>query len=80
MKYKHLFWGLILIATGMLFILNNLGFIHFSWFSFWKLWPVILLFWGITILPIKDIIKYILLIIILISMFFFVNRPPENID
>ena len=52
MKYKPLFWGLILIAIGMLFILGNLGIVHFSWFSFWRLWPVILLFWGITILPV----------------------------
>ena len=78
MKYKHLFWGIILIATGMLFILNNLGIIHFSWFSFWRLWPVILLFWGITILPVKDLVKYILLGIVLISMFLVINRLPEG--
>jgi hypothetical protein len=78
MKYKHLFWGIILIATGMLFILNNLGIIHFSWFSFWRLWPVILLFWGITILPVKDMVKYILLGIVIVSMFLVINRLPEG--
>ena len=78
MKYKHLFWGLILIAIGMLFILNNFGIIHFSWFSFWRLWPVFLLFWGIAILPVKDMVKYILLGVVLISMFFVINRLPEG--
>jgi hypothetical protein len=78
MKYKHLFWGLILIAIGMLFILNNLGFIHFSWYSFWRLWPVILLLWGITILPVKDIVKYVLLGLVLVSMFLFINHMPEG--
>jgi hypothetical protein len=78
MKYKHLFWGLILIAIGMLFILNNLGIVHFSWFSFWRLWPVVLLFWGIAILPVKDLVKYILLGVVLVSMFFVINRLPET--
>ena len=78
MKYKHLFWGLILIAIGMLFILNNFGIIHFSWFYFWRLWPVFLLFWGIAILPVKDMVKYILLGVVLISMFFVINRLPEG--
>jgi len=78
MKYKHLFWGLILIAIGMLFILNNLGIIHFSWYSFWRLWPVILLLWGITILPVKDLVKYVLLGVVLVSMFLFINHMPEG--
>jgi len=78
MKYKHLFWGLILIAIGMLFILNNFGIVHFSWFSFWRLWPVFLLFWGIAILPVKDMVKYILLGVVLVSMFFIINRLPEG--
>jgi hypothetical protein len=78
MKYKHLFWGLILIAIGMLFVLNNLGVVHFSWFSFWRLWPVILLFWGIAILPVKDLVKYILLGIVLVSLFIVINRLPET--
>lgn len=78
MKYKHLFWGLILIAIGMLFILNNFGIIHFSWFSFWRLWPMIFLFWGITILPVKDAIKYVLLGVTLVTMFLIINRIPEG--
>jgi hypothetical protein len=78
MKYKHLFWGLILIAIGLLFILNNFGIIHFSWFTFWRLWPVILLFWGIAILPVKDLVKYILLGIVLVLTFFAINRLPEG--
>jgi len=78
MKYRHLFWGLILIAIGMLFILNNLGVINFSWYSFWRLWPLILLFWGISILPIKDLVKYILLGVVIVSMFLVINRLPEG--
>jgi hypothetical protein len=78
MKYRHLFWGLILITIGLLFILNNFGVISFSWYSFWRLWPVILLFWGISILPVKDTVKYILLGATLVSMIFVINRLPEG--
>ncbi|MCX6245609.1 MAG: DUF5668 domain-containing protein [Bacteroidetes bacterium] len=78
MKYKHLFWGLILITIGLLFILNNLGVIHFSWYSVLRLWPLILLFWGIAILPVKDGIKYTLLGVVLLSTIFIINRIPDN--
>jgi len=78
MKYKHLFWGLILIAIGLLFILNNLGIIHFSWYTFWRLWPLILLFWGIAILPVKDLLKYILLGFVLVLTFLAINYLPEG--
>ena len=78
MKYKHLFWAIILISIGLLFLLGNLGFIHFSWFSFWKLWPVILILWGISILPVRDLIKFILLIVTLGLTILFFNRVPES--
>jgi hypothetical protein len=78
MKYKHLFWAIILIAIGLLFILRNFGVLHFSWFSFWKLWPVILIFWGIAILPIRDVIKYVLLGIVLVLTFLFIDRLTER--
>lgn len=78
MKYKHLFWGIILISIGVLIILANLGIIHFNWFSFWRLWPVIFILWGISILPIKDLYRFILLISIVIITFFIINRLPET--
>ena len=78
MKYRHLFWAVILISVGVLFMLGNFGIIHFSWYSFWRLWPLILVFWGIAILPVKDLYKFILLAIFLIAAILFFNRIPEN--
>ncbi len=78
MKYKHLFWAVILIMIGLLFILRNLNVIHFTWFSFWRLWPLILLFWGISILPIRDAIKYVLLGAVIVFTFLFINRLTER--
>ncbi|MGE5423721.1 MAG: LiaI-LiaF-like domain-containing protein [Syntrophothermus sp.] len=78
MKYKHLFWGIILISIGLLFLLSNLGVLHFSWFTFWRLWPVILILWGISILPIKDLFRFILLVAVVITTFTVINRLPEK--
>lgn len=38
--------GLFLILLGVIFLINN----FFPWLSFWKLWPVLLIFAGIIML------------------------------
>jgi LiaI-LiaF-like transmembrane region len=44
-------WPLILIALGVVFLLNNLGILSWSvWDSIWRLWPVILIAIGLDIL------------------------------
>ena len=78
MKYRYLFWGIILISIGLLFILNNLGIISFSWQAIWSLWPLILIFWGISILPIKGTIKVIILLAVVLGTLLFINRLPDN--
>lgn len=78
MKYKHLFWSIILIGVGILFLLGNLGWIHFSWYNLWKLWPVILIIWGISVLPIKDLFKFILLGVTIICAILIFNRMPNH--
>jgi len=77
MKYRYLFWGIILISIGLLFILNNLGIISFSWQAIWSLWPLILIFWGISILPIKGSIKVIILVAVVLGTLLFINRLPN---
>jgi hypothetical protein len=78
MKYRHLFWAILLISIGLLFMLGNFGIIHFNWFSFWRLWPLILIFWGIAILPIKDLFKFILLIATIALAIIYFNRIDET--
>jgi len=65
MKFRNLFWGIILIFVGTLAILNNLDVIDFAWRKLWNLWPVFLMLWGISILPIKDGIRLGLVVITL---------------
>lgn len=74
MKYGHLFWAIILIAIGGLFLIANIGWIDFHWTTVWRLWPLILIFWGIAILPIRDLIKYILLIGTIVLTIVFFNK------
>jgi len=77
MKYKHLFWALILIAIGLLILFSNFGWLNFHWLSVWRLWPLILIFWGIAILPVKDTIKFILVVITIAFTFLFFNKLAE---
>jgi hypothetical protein len=65
MKAKNIIWGLILVFLGTIFILKNFGVIYFNWHSIFRLWPFIIVFIGITILPVKTWIKIFLAVIAL---------------
>lgn len=66
MKTKNIIWGIVLVIIGVLFILKNLDVIYFSWHSLWRLWPLVLVLIGVTILPVKDAIKVALTIVVLV--------------
>ncbi|MEI7723808.1 MAG: DUF5668 domain-containing protein [Bacteroidota bacterium] len=78
MKYRHVFWAFILIAIGILFMLNNFGVLEFGFRTLWNLWPLILILWGISILPIKDTIKIVALVVVLALTMIFFNRITEK--
>ncbi len=66
---------MILILIGILFTLENLDVIDFDWYNLWRLWPVVLILWGVSVLPVKDIIKVILVFLILAgSVTYMMNR------
>jgi hypothetical protein len=79
MKTKNIIWGLVLVLIGVLFILKNLDIIYFSWHGIWRLWPMLLVLIGVTILPVKDSIKVILSIVVLVAAaFFLVSYPGDS--
>ncbi len=78
MKYRHVFWAFILIAIGILFMLNNFGVLEFGVRTLLNLWPLILILRGISILPIKDGIKIVSLVAVLAVTVIFFNRISEK--
>ena len=80
MSYRKIFWGLLLVLIGILFILKNTGVLFFSWHSMWQLWPVILILWGISLIPVKDWIKLVLSLVTVVITFFAIQQygPKDN--
>jgi hypothetical protein len=78
MKYRHVFWAFILIAIGILFMLNNFGVLEFGVRTLFNLWPLILILWGISILPISDGIKVAALVAVLAVTVIFFNRLADK--
>lgn len=80
MSYRKIFWGLLLVLIGVLFILKNTGVLFFTWHSMWRLWPVILILWGISLIPVKDWIKLLLSVVTVVVTFFAVQTygPKDN--
>ncbi|WP_171682784.1 cell wall-active antibiotics response protein LiaF [Paenibacillus planticolens] len=47
--FQRMIWGLVLVTAGILFLLNQLGFIHVDLaYMFSTYWPVILIFYGLV--------------------------------
>lgn len=65
MKSRNWFLGLIFLAIGVVALLASFDVIDFSWRIAWRLWPLMLVFFGIVILPVKDWLKAVLLVVAL---------------
>lgn len=50
MKTKQLFWGFLLLTIGLLFFADKYAIISVEWNFVWDLWPLVLVFWGISVL------------------------------
>ena len=74
MSYRKIFWGVLLVLIGILFILKNTGVLFFSWHTIFHLWPVILILWGISLIPVKDWIKLLISFLTIIIALFAVQR------
>lgn len=49
----RLIWGALLVAVGVVLLLDNLGVVDISLLSLWKLWPVLIVVTGLSILSLK---------------------------
>ncbi len=80
MNYKKVFWGVVLVLLGVLLILKNTGLIVFSWHAIWQLWPLLLILWGISMIPIKDYLKLIISLVILLAGIGFYATQKDKWD
>lgn len=78
MSYRKIFWGIILIMIGILFILKNAGIVFISWHMLWSLWPVLIILWGISVIPVKDWIKLVASFVIIVAGFFLMQRDSDT--
>src|SRR5664279_1379016 len=78
MSYRKIFWGIVLIMIGILFILKNAGIAFISWHMIWSLWPVLIILWGISIIPVKDWIKLVASLVIIVAGLLMVQRNPDT--
>src|SRR5476651_1696595 len=49
MRNDRLIPGTILVIIGIVFLLDNFGVIDFSWWSFFSLWPILLIMGGVNL-------------------------------
>ncbi|MBN2571392.1 MAG: hypothetical protein JXA68_04635, partial [Ignavibacteriales bacterium] len=50
MKSRKLFWGAFFITLGGLWLLGKLDAFNTTWSFIWKIWPFILILWGVAVL------------------------------
>jgi hypothetical protein len=50
MKTSHIFWGLLFIGLGLLILINNFSTLFMDWTTIWKLWPLVVVLLGISLL------------------------------
>jgi len=64
-KDKGIFWGLLLVAFGLLWLGKSFDFFHFHWCNVLRLWPLLIIWLGISLLPIERIWKNVSSFVIL---------------
>ena len=51
--FGNLFWGLLLLFIGSMFLLDNLNILNFEFSNLWRLWPLLIVATGVSLLSIK---------------------------
>ena len=69
MKTEKIVWGLLFVFVGTVFLLDNYNVVDFYWRSVWKLWPLLFVVTGATMLFNSENNKYGGLIAGVITLF-----------
>lgn len=57
MKSKNFIAGILIIFVGVIALLSALNIIDFHWYVFLRLWPLVLIIFGIALFPINEYLK-----------------------
>ena len=52
-KVGRIFWGLLLVLIGGLILASNYGLVSVDWFNLWRLWPLFIVAFGLSILTFR---------------------------
>lgn len=64
---NRIFWGLLLVVIGGLMLVDNFNIVQVDWSNLWKLWPLIIISCGLSILAIRSWFWRILSILLVIA-------------
>ena len=78
MKSRNLFLGIIVLFVGIVALLASFDVISFSWSVALHLWPMLLIFIGVAILPINDYLKSGLLVLLLALSCLLYHHEEKN--
>ncbi|NOR88273.1 MAG: hypothetical protein GQ527_11745 [Bacteroidales bacterium] len=78
MENKNVFWGVLLVAIGSLFVLDNMDLLDFNFAALVDLWPVLLVVWGVSILPIKKSYKTVIGILIAVGALVYASTSNKE--
>ncbi len=81
MKSKDIFWGVVLVGIGLMFLLRNFDVIHFDWYMLRTLWPVLIILLGVALLPINGLVRVLLALLIVGGSIIYISvKQPESND
>jgi len=60
----RIFWGLLLVMVGGMLIAENFGYINVNWVDLWRLWPLLVIAAGLSILSVKSIVWKIFTVVL----------------
>ncbi len=65
----RVFWGLLLVIVGGLILASNFGWLSVNWDNLWRLWPLMIVAAGLSVLSIRNRVWRILtLLLVLLSL------------
>jgi hypothetical protein len=78
MRVSTLFWGILLVLIGGLFLLNNLAVLDVNWDTIWRLWPMILVFWGLSIIVGKQRTPWYVVVLMVLLIIFMIGAAATT--